>query len=161
MDPQRRYYFPVTGYNFRLTNIACAILCAQLERGKDIIEERRAMFARYTELLQNIPGIGFQPVAEWAEPTPWLFCLTVDEKQYGQTRDELAALLADKGVETRPFFIPLHSLPPFREESRRRNELLPHTDRLAASGLNLPTYSGLKDEEIEYIAGVIREASST
>ncbi len=159
MDPQRRYYFPVTGYNFRLTNIACAILCAQLERGKEIIEERRAIFAKYTDLLQKVPGIGFQPVAEWAEPTPWLFCVTV-EKAYGLTRDELAALLADKGVETRPFFIPLHTLPPFREESRRRQELLPHTDGLSASGLNLPTYSGLKDEEIEYIAEVIREAGS-
>jgi perosamine synthetase len=158
MDPQRRYYFPVTGYNFRLTNIACAILCAQLERRDEIIGKRRAIFAAYRELLKDIPGLEFQPVAEWAEATPWLFCLTVNEKEYGRTRDELAAHLANEGVETRPFFIPLHSLPPFREESRRRGEQLPHTDHLSASGLNLPTHSGLQDEEIEYIAQLIRDA---
>jgi perosamine synthetase len=81
MDPQRRYYFPVTGYNFRLTNVACAILCAQLERHEQIISQRRQIFATYRELLQGIPGVGFQPVAAWSEPTPWLFCLTVDERE--------------------------------------------------------------------------------
>jgi perosamine synthetase len=82
----------------------------------------------------------------------------VDEQEYGLTRDELAAHLADEGVETRPFFIPLHRLPPFREESHRRSEELPHTDRLAAAGLNLPTHSGLTDDDVEHIARLICEA---
>lgn len=158
MDPQRRYYFPVTGYNFRLTNLACAVLCAQLERRAEIIARRHAIFAAYREFLGGVPGIGFQPVAGWAEPTPWLFCVTVDEQEYGLTRDELATHLADEGVETRPFFIPLHCLPPFREESQRRSEELPHTDRLAAAGLNLPTHSGLTDDDVEHIARLICEA---
>src|SRR6202011_3693951 len=60
VDPARRYYFPVTGYNFRLTNVACAILCAQLERHEQIVARRRAIYARYRQLLQDVPGIGFQ-----------------------------------------------------------------------------------------------------
>src|SRR6202011_813090 len=60
MDPKRRYYFPVTGYNFRLTNVACAMLCAQLERHEQIVARRRAIYARYRQLLQDVPGIGFQ-----------------------------------------------------------------------------------------------------
>ncbi len=44
VDPERRYYFPVTGYNFRLTNLACALLCAQLERKEEIIARRRQIF---------------------------------------------------------------------------------------------------------------------
>ena len=65
MDPQRRYYFPVTGYNFRLTNVAAAILCAQLERREEIVATRTALFDRYKELLAPIRGVGFQPVAPW------------------------------------------------------------------------------------------------
>jgi perosamine synthetase len=156
MDPQRRYYFPITGYNFRLTNVACAMLCAQLERRDEIMERRREIFRAYSERLMGIPGIGFQPKATWAEPTPWLFCVTVDEKAYGRSRDALIARLGDEGVETRPFFIAGHGVPPFREESRRRGERLPVTDSLSADGMNLPTFGGLKNEQIDQIADVIR-----
>jgi perosamine synthetase len=155
MDPQRRYYFPITGYNFRLTNVASAILCAQMERRHNIVGRRREIFDKYTKLLSGVSGISFQPIAHWAQPALWLFCITVDESEYGQSRDELATLLASENIDTRPFFVPLHTLPPFREESRIRNEHLPVTDRLAATGMNLPTYNGLLDSDIERIAEVI------
>jgi len=156
MDPARRYYFPITGYNFRLTNVASAILCAQLERRERFYRRRRQIFAEYSDALADIPGIAFQPVAEWADICPWLFCIAVDPDEYGCTRDELAAILAERGIETRPFFYPLHRLPPFREESRRRDEKLPVTDRLSKMGLNLPTYVGLTKTQIGHIAEVIR-----
>jgi perosamine synthetase len=158
MDPQRRYYFPVTGYNFRLTNLACALLCAQLARHGEIIGRRRQIFSAYREMLVGIPGIGFQPVAAWAQPAPWLFCITVEEKEYGRSRDELMALLEEQGIETRPFFIGLHQLPPFREESQRRGEKLPITDSLSSSGMNLPTYASLTDGDMERIGRAIRNA---
>jgi perosamine synthetase len=156
MDPQRRYYFPVTGYNFRMTNVQAALLCAQLERHAAIWEKRQQVFAAYRERLAGVAGIGLQPRAPWAEPSPWLFSIVVDEKAYGRTRDELAALLAEDGIETRPFFVPLHRLPPFREASRARGEHLPETDRLAESGLNLPTYNTLAVTDIDYITDHIR-----
>ncbi len=156
VDPSRRYFFPVTGYNFRLTNVACAILCAQLERHEDIIARRKQIFDLYRKGLEGIPGIGFQPVADWAEPAPWLFCITVDEKVYGQTRDDLIEIMAKEGIESRPFFIPLHRLPPFREESQRRKEDLPVTDELSRMGLNLPTYTHLKNKAIECISNVVK-----
>jgi perosamine synthetase len=92
MDPQRRYYFPVTGYNFRLTNVACALLCAQLERHEAIIAQRKEIFCQYRQALEGVPGIDFQPVADWAALAPWLFCATINAEAYGRTRDELMAL---------------------------------------------------------------------
>jgi perosamine synthetase len=156
MDPERRYFFPIIGYNYRLTNVACAILCAQLERAQAIVARRRKIFEHYRTLLQGIPGIGFQPVAPWAEASPWLFCATVETREYGRTRDELMALLAERGIETRPFFIPIHSLPPYMEASRQRGEVLPFTDALGASGMNLPTFTGMADEAVERVATAIR-----
>ncbi|HEX6488833.1 MAG TPA: DegT/DnrJ/EryC1/StrS family aminotransferase [Candidatus Dormibacteraeota bacterium] len=156
MDPDRRYFFPIVGHNFRLTNVACAFLCAQLERRDEIIAMRRQVYSWYQAALAGIPGLGFQPVAEWATPAPWLFCVTVDADAYGSTRDELAAALREAGIDSRPFFVPLHSLPPYREQSVRRREELPHTDRLAAAGLNLPTYSGLTEAQVGRVAEVIR-----
>jgi len=155
VDPERRYYFPVTGYNFRLTNLACAILCAQLERASEIVERRREIFRLYRELLAAVPGMGFQPVAEWAEPAPWLFNITVDPKEYGLTATELARALREQGIDTRPFFVPLHTLPPFREASRGRAELLPNTEKLATTGLSLPTFGALSRADVERVTSAI------
>jgi perosamine synthetase len=158
MDPNQRYYFPVTGYNYRLTNVACAILCAQLERRDSILARRRAIYAGYQELLQDLPGIGVQPVAAWAEVSPWMFAITVDGDEFGCTRDELMAHLAECQIETRPLFLPLHRLPPFREQSRLRGEDLPVTDRLASAGIMLPTYNQLTDSDLVRITGSIAAA---
>jgi perosamine synthetase len=158
MDPERRYFFPVIGFNYRLTNVACAILCAQLERRATILERRRALFHAYRERLTGIEGIGLQPVAPWAEISPWLYCITVDEAAYGMSRDALAGRLGDANIETRPFFYPLHRLPPYAEASERRGECLPETDRLAGAGMNLPTYNALTTGDIDRIAEVIRRA---
>ena len=158
MDPQRRYYFPVTGYNFRLTNLAAAILCAQLERRGEILSGRQRVFTAYEELLAGVQGIAFQPIAPWAQRAPWLFCITVDAGEYGRSRDDLMSILSEKGIETRPFFLALHKLPPFREGSVHRGEVLPFTDSLSESGMNLPTFSALTDSQLEYVADAIRQA---
>lgn len=155
VDPSRRYFFPVTGYNFRMTNIAAAMLCAQLERREAIVTKRRQIYRWYRQHMADIAGIRFQPVAPWAEITPWLMCLLV-EREFGKSRDQLMASLAQDQIETRPFFIPLHSLPPFREASTKRGEVLPVTDHLAAVGVNLPTYPAMTEEHVVRIAQAVR-----
>lgn len=157
MDPQRRYFFPIVGHNFRLTNVACALLCAQLERADDMLAARRRIVDRYRALLDDVPGIRSQPVADWAKPSPWLHSVTVDPGRYGLDRDALASGLDERGIETRPFFIPVHTLPPYAEASRRSGAKLPVTDGLAARGINLPTHSALSDEDVERVAAAVRE----
>jgi perosamine synthetase len=160
MDPERRYYFIEVGYNYRLTNLASALLCAQLERLDQILAARRKIFNLYRDALADIPGIGFQPVALWADPAPWMFCATVDEQAYGITRDELMALLLRSGVETRPFFVALHKLPPYAGRSGTRFPL-PNTERLSRQGINLPTFVGLTATDVERISALVRSRAAT
>lgn len=156
MDPLRRYYFPVIGYNFRLTNIACAILCAQIERLSEFVQRRQQIYRLYNGMLSEVPGIDLQPLAPWAEMSPWLYSVLVDEERFGRDRDALALRLAERGVETRPFFVPLHELPPFQHASTLRGEVLPITEGLARRGINLPTYSTMADDDVRYVADAIR-----
>jgi perosamine synthetase len=155
MDPKRRYYFPIIGYNFRLTNVACAILCAQLERQETIIRKRQSLYSQYRRLLQGIPGIGLQPIAPWAVISPWLFSITVDPTQFGRSRDELMGILAEDGIETRPFFISLHELPPYRDRAKERTENLAISEQLSRSGMNLPTYTEMTSAQVERVAETI------
>lgn len=151
MDPARRYYHPVTGYNFRSTNVACAILCAQLERWQSIVADRQRVYAGYQKRL-NPERATMRPRNDWSTAAPWMVCAVFpDEEQ----KDVAAKVLQEVGVETRPFFVPLHRLPPFREGSRNRGEHLPVTERLAKTGLCLPTYPELTVEEVEEICQAI------
>ncbi|MBW4052023.1 MAG: aminotransferase DegT, partial [Proteobacteria bacterium] len=156
MDPARRYFFPVVGYNYRLTNVACALLCAQLEKRERLIRRRREIYRRYRERLEGIAGLGLQPVAPWAEVTPWLFCATIDPERFGRSRDEVMDVLQASQIETRPFFIPIHELPPYVDD--RRTLCLPETTRLAATGLNLPTFSGMSDGQIDRVCAALAAA---
>lgn len=158
MDPKRRYYFPITGYNFRLTNVACAMLCAQLERREALLSRRREIYVLYRRLLEGTPGIQFQPVAPWATVSPWLFSILIDEARFGLSRDGLMWKLTENGVDTRPFFIPLHTQPPFREGAKARAQPLPVSDDLAARGINLPTYTTMTDSDVIFVAESILAA---
>jgi perosamine synthetase len=135
MDPERRYWFPIVGYNYRLTNVAAALLCAQLSRVGSMLERRHALYAEYDDHLCDAPGVTLQPKAEWAETTPWLYGVLLAD---GKIRDEVAKVLADQRIETRPFFVPIHSLPPY--EGHDAGDLTV-TQRLGACGLSLPTSS--------------------
>jgi perosamine synthetase len=157
MDPQRRYFFPVVGYNYRLTNVACALLCAQLERWSETAKRRAELFDAYRKRLEGIAGIGFQPRAEWATPADWLFSITVDAERFGRSRDDLAAALDANGIETRPFFYPLHRLPPYQDRPGAQRHL-PVTDELAASGMNLPTFSAMSEADVERVTEAIAGA---
>jgi perosamine synthetase len=155
MDPRRHFFFPVTGYNYRLTNIAAGLLCAQLERHEEFLARRLEIFALYHDLLADIAGLSFRPVAQWATLSPWLFSITVDPDEFGCTRDEVIARLGEQNIESRPFFVPLHMLPPFREGAERRKSHLSFTEELCGRGVNLPTYTKMTDGQVEQVASVI------
>lgn len=155
MDSQRRFYFPVTGYNYRLTNLSAGLLCAQVERREAFLKRRTDIFRLYQEILADTPGIGFRPVAPWATLSPWLFSIVVDPAEFGHTREKLMATLARHKIDSRPFFMPVHALPPFREGSARRGEHLPITDHLCGLGVNLPTYTTMTDGQVERVCEVV------
>jgi perosamine synthetase len=154
MDPDRRYYFPIIGFNYRLTNVAAAILCAQLERRHEILRRRRQIWALYERLLSSIPGISLRPAHEWSEISPWMFACMVSV-EFGTSRDQLASSLLEHGIETRPMFLPLHTLPPYRDCARVPSGL-PITDQLGAHGIMLPTFTALADGDIHRICETIR-----
>lgn len=153
MDPQRRYWFPIVGYNYRLTNIAAAIGVAQLERIDSHLARRREVFAWYREMLAGLDGVESQPEAEWARPACWMFTALLAPTL---NRDAIAARLLADGIETRPVFPPMHLLPPYQHLAAVGS--LPVGEDLARRGLNLPTGAHLDRSDIEHVAAALRAA---
>ena len=153
MDPQRRYWFPIVGYNYRMTNIAAAIGVAQLERIDWHLARRREVFDWYHELLAGLPEVEWQPEAEWARHACWMFTALLAP---GIDRDDIAARMQTAGVETRPVFPPMHLLPPYQHLAVAGS--LPVGEDLSRRGLNLPTGAHLSREDVEHVAETLRTA---
>jgi perosamine synthetase len=157
MDPERRYWFPVVGYNYRMMNIPAAIGLAQLERAGWHTARRREIAARYKRLLGDVPGLSWQAERAWARHAFWMFTVLLGDEA-ADDRDRLMARLQEEGVETRPVFYPLHSLPPYREAAR--GEEFPVAERLARRGISLPTWAGLSRDDQSYVCEYLRECLS-
>ena len=136
-DPQRRYWYPEVGFNFRLTNLQAAVGVGQVEQVSTFLERKQEIAQRYREGLSGIPGIRFQQTAPWATNSWWLFTILIDE-EYGLSRDALAAQLLRADIDCRRVFYPIHTMPPYRT-----GEHFPVAERLGEIGLNLPSGAGL------------------
>ena len=153
MSRDRRYWHPEAGFNYRLTNLQAAIGVAQMERVEEILERKRTLAARYDEQIAGTPGIERPAAAAWADPVCWLYTIRVSEEAV-LTRDELAERLLRKGIETRPVFYPLHTMPPFRRFAG--SACFPVTEAAAAKGLSVPSAVTLTDAEVDAVAKGIR-----
>lgn len=153
MDPERRYWFPVIGYNYRMTNIAAAIGLGQLERIEDHLAARKRVAETYAQRLAGVAGLSLPKSEPWAEHVYWMY--TVLLERTNRSRDEIMASLERAGIETRPVFYPLHTLPPY--EAMAKGEY-PHALSIGERGLNLPTYSALRDEDIDRVVEALSQA---
>jgi perosamine synthetase len=129
-----------------------------LERSEEILGERRRIYDHYRAQLADVRGLTLQPRANDVEIGPWLFSILVDEDKTGVSRDQLTKRLDEAGIETRPFFIPLHRLPSYEAAARARGTELPVTDQLADRGINLPTFAKLSAEQVRFICDHIKGA---
>jgi len=153
---ERRFLHYEVGYNYRMTNMQAAIGLAQLERIDEYVEARRRNAKLYNNLLKDIEGITLPPEKEWAKNVYWMYSILVDKEKFGISRDELMKKLEEKGIETRPFFIPMHQQPIFNKMELFRGEKYHIAKKLSQEGINLPSSSSLTRKEIEDIVQIIK-----
>jgi perosamine synthetase len=144
----RQYWHDVVGFNYRMTNICAAIGVAQLEQIEGFLREKRQIAAWYRELLEGLPVVLHDEVGEVVH-SYWMCSLLVPNPAQ---RELLRDALAGKGVETRPLFYPVHTMPMYASKFQRH----PVAENLGWRGINLPSWPKLSREQVEYICGEIR-----
>ena len=153
MDPDRRYWHPVIGYNYRMTNVTAAIGVAQLERVQWQLDRRQELAAWYREGLGRTGVLTCQAEKDGARHVWWMFSVLVSEE--AAARDGIMDTLRRRGIETRPFVHPLHTLPPYLEATR--GERFPVAEAVARTGINLPTWAGLTREQVRSVCDELLE----
>ena len=154
---ERHFWHKFVGFNYRMTNLQAAVGLAQVEQLDGFVAARRRNAAEYNCRLHGIPGIRTPAEAPWAKNVYWMYGIMVDEAAYGMGRDALRRVLADHGIETRTFFIPMHCQPVYWQQFK--GERYPVAEDLCKRGFYLPSASSLSIDEIEYVADVIRNAA--
>jgi perosamine synthetase len=149
----RTFWHPVIGYNYRMTNIEAAIGLAQLERLAENLARRRDIAARYRSRLSRIEAVAPQGSAEGTNSANWLVGVTLPVRSATE-RDRVSARLAESGIETRPFFYPIHTMPPYAADNAGT---LPISEDLSRRGICLPTWAGLTDDDVDRVCECLSE----
>jgi len=154
MNPDKRYWHDITGFNYRMTNMQAAIGVAQLEKIDRAVTRKRERADWYKEGLGDLEQKGLirlHPEMPWAKCVYWMYSVLVEDS-FGMDRDEFMKKLAEREIETRPLFYPVHIMPPYKVTDR-----FPVAEELSRKGVSLPTGITLVKKDVETIAGAIKE----
>lgn len=154
MNPIKRYWHDVVGFNYRMTNIEAAIGVAQLKKLDDFVEKKREIASWYADELKSLADDGLvklHPEMPWAKCNYWMYSILIWNDF---SRDKLIKDLEENGIETRPFFYPMHVLPMYRGDK------FPVATKLSEKGINLPSAVTLGKREIRTISSNLKPAVS-
>lgn len=148
------YQHEKIGYNYRLSNICAGIGRGQMQVLDEHIARRRAIHSLYNQGLESIPGIEVQqnPSTHF-KSNFWLTSILIDPKQTGFDREQLRLRLEEENIESRPLWKPMHLQPVFAACPYYGGSV---AEGLFERGLCLPSGSGLSDDEISRVIGVIK-----
>jgi perosamine synthetase len=155
MNPNRRYWYDVVGFNYRMTNLQAAVGAAQVDKLDMLIARRRQLAAWYQEAFKDLVERGLvtlPPGMPWAKSVYWMYSILVEDR-FGTSRDELINSLKERGIETRPLFYPLHLMPPYQ---RRNSRAFPVAEEVGRKGINLPSGPRVTKEQVIEITNSIR-----
>ena len=150
MPPDRRYWHDEVGFNYRMTNLQAAVGVAQMERIEEFIRRKRALAALYRQELMDVPGVTLPVEMPGTTNVYWMVSILIDPP-FPLNRDELVPALRSRGIDSRPFFHPLDTLPPYFSATPCAVAV-----SLGQRGLNLPSSPRLEDEQVRYICRTIR-----
>lgn len=144
------------GYSYRLSGLQAALGSSQMDRVEELVAHKVSNGKFYNEFLRGLAEEGkivLPPNQPWAKNTFWYYTILLN-KSFGISRDELMKRLWVDGIETRTTFIPMHKQPIYRIDGD-----FPVADMISETGINLPSSSRLKAEEILYICECIKKYS--
>ncbi|MFN3430889.1 MAG: DegT/DnrJ/EryC1/StrS family aminotransferase [Candidatus Sericytochromatia bacterium] len=144
-------------YKYKMSSMQAALGLAQLERIDELVAGKRQIFAWYQEGLADVAGLVLNAEPSGTLNTYWMVTV-LWPAAWGLSKDELMARLGERGVDSRPFFHPLSSLPAFAEHpeaaaARARNRV---SYDLSPRGLNLPSGLNLTREDVAAVCRALK-----
>jgi len=143
------------GYNYRISDINCALGIAQLDRIDQILKKRENIASQYNELFKDIVKV---PITLKGAKRSWFVYVICLSEEYSKIdRDELLIRLSKKGIACSNYFPAIHLQPSFRKKYIHGGSDLKHTERISERTAALPFHNNLKKREIFYVANILKK----
>ena len=148
----KHFWHEELGFGYRMSALQASLGLAQMKSLDKFVNKRISNAKQYNEYLGDLDNkIKLPPETRDVRNVYWMYSILLNSKK---ERNNLMKWLASKGVETRTFFYPIHRQPYY--SSRFVGQSFPVADMLSERGMNLPSYSSLTSEQIDYICKVIK-----
>ena len=154
-DNYHWYEHSEIGFNYRMSPILAALGISQLARITEIIEKRKEIGFKYTELLNGIRGITVSNDSKEEISNSWLTIASFESKLYPNARDIVRKALEKESIESRFVWKPLHMQPVYSNAS---TILSGAAEKIFNEGLCLPSGTNLSNSEIERVCNIIKTA---
>jgi dTDP-4-amino-4,6-dideoxygalactose transaminase len=144
--------YPALGYNYRLTDIQAAVGRQQLRRMPALLERRRYLAGRYSELLAAIPGLVLPQQPAWARSNWQSYCVRLPE---GCDQRSVMLQLQEAGISTRSGVMCAHREPAYGREPWRAGSSLRQSELAQDRGLILPLYHQMSDRDQDRVVSAL------
>lgn len=153
------YEMQELGYNFRITDIQCALGLSQLDRLPNFVARRQEIAARYNAAFIDLPWFtppGVRDALDKEEISWHLYTAQIDFEQIGKNRTAVMAELREQGVGTQVLYIPVYLQPWYRETYGYQAGKCPNAEAYYTKALSLPMYPEMTDHDIDQVIGAVR-----
>ena len=157
------YEMQTLGYNYRITDLQCALGRSQLRKLPSFIERRREIVARYNEAFADLPWLQTPrvPEGENVAQISWhLYSVQIDFAKLGRLRSEVMQQLREQGVGTQVLYIPVHLQPFYRENYGYKLGDFPAAESVYSRTLSLPLFPSLADDEVSRVIDTVKRVIS-
>jgi perosamine synthetase len=148
------------GFNFRITDLQCALGRSQLKRLPEFIARRRDIVARYNDALAGLPWLEIPGVSDERDrdAISWhLYTVQIDFDKIGKTRTEVMMELREQGIGTQVLYIPVHLQPWYRQTYGYVQGKCPVAETYYTRALSLPIYPNMSDVDVETVINAVNE----
>jgi perosamine synthetase len=138
------------GFNYRLSDIACALGLAQLERLDEMLAARARVAERYRQALGGVEGLTLPCQDAGGTRRGWF--VYVVQLPHRVDRDDTVRALAARGVPSKPYFPAIHLMTYYRQRFGHREGEFPVCEDVAARSIALPFFPRMSDGQVERVA---------
>ncbi|MGZ4182663.1 MAG: DegT/DnrJ/EryC1/StrS family aminotransferase [Solirubrobacteraceae bacterium] len=142
------------GFNYRLSDIACALGLAQLERLDDMLAARATVANAYRAVLAGIEGLDLPCPDAGGNRRGWFVFVVQLPREVD--RDGCVRALAELGIPSKPYFPAVHLMTYYREEFGHREGEFPVCEDVAARSIALPFFPQMTEGQVERVGEALR-----
>ncbi len=159
-DPQAEWLqHAELGYNYRLSELACALGIEQMKRLPAILAARIEVARTYDTLLARIPAIERPPLSFPSCTISWfVYVIRLTPPHTSEDRDQIMLALQQQGIACARYFAPIHRQPAYAEISSARSAILPVTESVAGRTLALPFFNRLTPAQATEVVDALTTA---